>query len=379
MPPLNPSAQGVVRALEASRSTSNTSTPGQAVVVKVTATDGLEYDYSGADAGTGDVVIRLPRQEGIEPGRTLYAVILDDYGRVIGGSYDPPDNGGGGTDIGEDPVFNSITAVLGQLQRLQVQRLESLYPIPVSSGGIGNVVADPHFAFLGPLGGSAPAAPGFRRIAEEDLPDNISFLRLHGIPSTIAGYGITDAYTKAQVDAIVASVVADSNLPPDGDSTQTLMGDRRWHTLDTGIVPESPSRKYYSHTQARQAIQAASDNISYDPVTGDIGMVPVPELTQVHVLHAPVEEDHVVTLGFLQTQYSPSGTIRSETITVTPALVSSNTITTHWKPNTAQRVVVLWNGLDCEGLFTLDESTITLDGAFVHLTVGDRLVVAYHS
>ena len=105
--------------------------------MKVTATDGLEFESSGADAGTGDVVIRLPRQEGITPGRTMYAVLLDDYGRVIGGSYDPPSPGGGGTDIGEDPVFHSITAILGQLQRLQVQHLESLYPIPVSSGGIG--------------------------------------------------------------------------------------------------------------------------------------------------------------------------------------------------------------------------------------------------
>lgn len=86
---LNPKSQGVYRALEARRSTANTTTPGEAIVTKVTAEDGLTYTYTGVDAGTGDVVVKHPAQSNVPHEVTLYNIKVDAYGHVIEGSTDP--------------------------------------------------------------------------------------------------------------------------------------------------------------------------------------------------------------------------------------------------------------------------------------------------
>lgn len=381
MPPVNPNAQGVVRALEARRSTSNTTTPGQAVVVKVTAASGLEYDYTGVDAGTGDVVIRMAKMPGLVAGTRLYAVDVDSYGRVTGGSTTPPSTGGGGSDIGMDPVFASVTADIGDFDDLRAQHARFLYPLPIQSGGTGAGAASvlPHHFFAGPAAGSALGDPNWRVLDESDLPDNISFLRLHGKPSTLTGYGITDAYTKAQVDAIIASVVHDNNLPSGGDVTQALMGDRNWHTLNADMVVETSTHVYFTTARARASISAVSDNISYDAVTGEIELVPVPAVEQVHVLQSPTEPDHAVSLSYLTTQFAATGTKRQEFVTVTPALAGpGSTLSLHFQPLAAQHVRLLWNGLDCAGYFALEGSVITLNSS-ITLTVGDSLVIEYHS
>ena len=381
MPPLNNTGQGVTRAMEARRSTANSTTPGQAVVVKVTADSGLEFDYTGADAGTGDVVIRLPLIDGITEGMTLYSVVLDKHGRVVGGSKAPIGGGGSGTDIGEDPVFSSVTATRGLFQQVRTQHLVSDYPIPVSSGGIGNTVADAKFFFAGPLSGD-PDAPLWRRIQESDLPDQISFLRLHGLPSTLVGYGITDAYTRVELDAIIASVVHDSNLPAGGVVTQALMGDRNWHNLTTDIVPETTSHQYFHNDLARAAIASVSDNIDYNAVTGKIDMLAAPAFQQVHVAANPTQADHVINLDYIQTQYQPTGALRQEIVNVTEAIRMSKTVQLQYRPLTAQRVCVLWNGLDCAGYFDLvvvgSSASIALH-ADIELTAGDKLVVSYNS
>ena len=85
---LNPNSQGILRALEARRSTANTTTPGEAIVTKVTAEDGLIYDYTGVDAGTGDVVVKHPAQPQVPAGVTLYGFKVDAFGHVIEASPD---------------------------------------------------------------------------------------------------------------------------------------------------------------------------------------------------------------------------------------------------------------------------------------------------
>jgi hypothetical protein len=85
---LNPNSRGILRALEARRSTANTTTPGEAIVTKVTAEDGLIYDYTGVDAGTGDVVVRHPAQPQVPTGVTLYGFKVDAFGHVTEASPD---------------------------------------------------------------------------------------------------------------------------------------------------------------------------------------------------------------------------------------------------------------------------------------------------
>ena len=347
--------------------------------MKVTAESGLEFDYTGADAGTGDVVIRMARIPGLVSGIRLYAVDIDSYGRVTGGSTTPP-TGGCGSDIGMDPVFDSVTATDANFDTLQVEHAQFLFPLPASSGGTGVGKVPSRYFFAGAPALGADEVPLWRPLTDDDLPEHISFLRLHGKPSTISGYGITDAYTKAQVDAIIASVVHDNNLPSGGDASQVLMGDRNWHTPNTDMVAETTTHLYFTASRARAALSSASTNVSYDAVTGEIGLVPVPEVEQIHVKQSPTQPDHAVSLSFLQGQYDATGTKRQEFISVTSALAGAgSTIPLQWTPKSSQHIRVLWNGLDCAGFFQFDSGTGVVLNSSITLTVGDSVVVDYHS
>ncbi|WP_408096741.1 tail fiber domain-containing protein [Peredibacter sp. HCB2-198] len=57
-----------------------------------------------------------------------------------------------------------------------------------------------------------------------------------------------------------------------GTNAQYWRGDKTWQTLNTDVVPEGATNKYYSSTLARGAISASSP-ISYNSGTGVIGMV----------------------------------------------------------------------------------------------------------
>jgi hypothetical protein len=63
----------------------DTQDPGQALVTAVFVNNGLIETHTGVDYGTGDVTIGLPLQP-IVAGLTLNTVIIDAYGRVVGGS-----------------------------------------------------------------------------------------------------------------------------------------------------------------------------------------------------------------------------------------------------------------------------------------------------
>jgi hypothetical protein len=94
---------------------------------------------------------------------------------------------------------------------------------------------------------------------------SIPWSKITDRPNTIAGYGITNAYTKTEVDALVAGF---TGLPSGGLITQYLRGDNSWQTLNTTAVPEG-TNLYFTNTRARNAISGGT-GISYDAFTGII-------------------------------------------------------------------------------------------------------------
>ena len=86
-----------------------------------------------------------------------------------------------------------------------------------------------------------------------------------GKPTTISGYGITNAYTKTEVDALLASF---SGVPSGGTVAQYLRGDRVWAQLNTTAVSEGVSL-YFTTSRARESLSAGT-GISYNSSTGVI-------------------------------------------------------------------------------------------------------------
>lgn len=114
-------------------------------------------------------------------------------------------------------------------------------------------------------------------------------------PTTIAGYGITDAYTKSQLDngqldnryytetelnagqldnryytetEVNNLLSTKENTIAPGTIGQYWRGDKTWQTLNTGVVPES-GNLYYTDTRARLALSAGA-GIAYNNATGVI-------------------------------------------------------------------------------------------------------------
>lgn len=83
----NPHAQGVDSGnTVVIRQEIDTQTPGSALVTAVFAGPGLLETHTGIDYGTGDVTLFLPGQPQVA-GQTLTEVIIDDFGRVVGGTF----------------------------------------------------------------------------------------------------------------------------------------------------------------------------------------------------------------------------------------------------------------------------------------------------
>jgi Chaperone of endosialidase len=76
-----------------------------------------------------------------------------------------------------------------------------------------------------------------------------SFASLTGKPTTIAGYGITNAYTKIEVDSAISSALATKD--------------------NTDEITEGSTNLYFTNSRARSAISAGS-GISYNSSTGVI-------------------------------------------------------------------------------------------------------------
>ena len=79
---------------------------------------------------------------------------------------------------------------------------------------------------------------------------NDAWSNITGTPTTVSGYGITDAYTKSEVDAAIQTK----------DALSELSG-------TTDDVTEGSTNKYFSNTLARGAVSAGGD-LSYNSSTG---------------------------------------------------------------------------------------------------------------
>lgn len=78
---------------------------------------------------------------------------------------------------------------------------------------------------------------------------SLAFSKITGLPTTLAGYGITNAYTITQVDSLISSI---RQVPTGGTTAQYLRGDNSWQTLNTSVVPEG-TNLYYTDARARGA------------------------------------------------------------------------------------------------------------------------------
>jgi hypothetical protein len=93
---------------------------------------------------------------------------------------------------------------------------------------------------------------------------SLPWAKITGTPTTIAGYGITNAYTKAEVDGLISGI---TGLPSGGTVNDYLRGDKTWAVLDTQAVVESPIRLYFTNARARAALSAGT-GLTYNSTTG---------------------------------------------------------------------------------------------------------------
>ena len=96
------------------------------------------------------------------------------------------------------------------------------------------------------------------------LPYTITtqFTDLNGKPTTIAGYGIADAYTKAQVDAIIES--------PSGNLTGSVFADDSTIMVDgVAATLNFANNSITDLNDADQTVQT-TDNVTFSSVTGNV-------------------------------------------------------------------------------------------------------------
>lgn len=85
--------------------------------------------------------------------------------------------------------------------------------------------------FIAPNGSNGVAT--WRALVSEDIP-NLAWSKItSGTPTTIGGYGITDAYTKTEVDT---SLGLKENTITAGTTSQYWRGDKTWQTLDKSVI-----------------------------------------------------------------------------------------------------------------------------------------------
>lgn len=93
---------------------------------------------------------------------------------------------------------------------------------------------------------------------------SLPWAKITGTPTTLAGYGITNAYTKTEVDGLINGI---TGLPSGGTVNDYLRGDKTWAVLDTQAVVESPIRLYFTNARARAALSAGT-GLTYNSTTG---------------------------------------------------------------------------------------------------------------
>lgn len=381
----NPQALGVATDQQVVRSNINTTTHNDALVTKVTVNNGLEYTYSGIDPGTGDVAISLPVISQ-SAGRTFTAVVIDNYGRVVGGTegsitgdyilLDPATRQVGGfvVDTGD---ITTLTVMDLTASVFNVGTLNLTNPLPVSSGGTGAEITQAHYVFVGPA--SVAGAPGFRALIESDIPA-LSFTKISSasLPTTLAGYGITDSYTRTESDNRYAALVhTHTGYEPSvasGTTSQYYRGDKTFQDLTTDAVAEG-TKKFYSDSLARQAISKSGTNLTYDNSTGVIGFVTTPEFTQVRVSSNPTLDDHVVTKAYLTSELSSFVASNHQTDEFVVSNVNTKDYVLTHTP-IADSITVSLNGL-VETYYTIVTLTTLRLDAGITLGIGDVITVIY--
>jgi hypothetical protein len=111
---------------------------------------------------------------------------------------------------------------------------------------------------------------------------NKAWSALTGIPTTISGYGITDAYTKTQVDNAITTAVAgkDNSDEITEGTTNKYFTDARaraavtagvgiHYNNSTGVITNTITQ--YTDTMARNAI-SVSGGLNYDSTTGEMSL-----------------------------------------------------------------------------------------------------------
>lgn len=384
MPARNPRSMGVSDTFEVTKDVVNTTSPGEALVTTVVVGSSLEFTYSGVDAGTGDVVISLPVIPG-SAGRTFTSVVIDSYGRVVGGTEGSMNGdyilnstasrqaGGFVTDTGDVTTFVAMTITTNTLH---TSSLVLNSPLGVASGGTGAATVSPHLVFAGPV--SSTGAPSFRMLVADDLPD-YPFSKITPHPTTLVGYGITDAYDKTTSDSRFAALIhSHAGYEPaygSGNTSQYLRGDKTWQNLTTDAVQESLTRKFYTDAYARSALSVTGTNLSYDTNSGVFGFASTPGFNQVALTSAPTQNSHAATKQYVDTAVSGivQRTPSSETFVVTVPSVLTYTLAHTPSPGS---VVVSLNGLVCTADVTVTTNQIVFDSDVV-LYVSDTIIVAY--
>ena len=163
----------------------------------------------------------------------------------------------GAVSAGGDLSYNSSTGAFSFTERTDAE-VTTLAKAAISAGGdlsyADGVVSftertDGEVRGLVSVSGDLAynSSTGVISFTQNDAWSNIT-----GTPTTVSGYGITDAYTKSEVDAAIQTK----------DALSELSG-------TTDDVTEGSTNKYFSNTLARGAISVSGD-ISYNSTTGVI-------------------------------------------------------------------------------------------------------------
>jgi len=273
--PSNPRAR-LVR-----RSDVDIKTPGATLVQLLqSGSDVVVLQSSGVDSGSGVVVLGLSAT-GVVAG-TYNNFSVDRYGRITKAWLTAAATGGGSSTSaiqnqttyeqsasfwigGSARIGGQVTAGSISVGDIAGRSLTLSTPLSVSSGGTAVATTQANYVFAGPGSGTV-APPTFRTLVLEDLP-TIPWSKLSGTPTTVAGYGIVDVYSKAQADEQFLVVGM-------GTTTQWLRGDHQWfsltpsdvsgltgwatHTFTTGTTSDIAEGTNLYFTVARAQAAAAS-------------------------------------------------------------------------------------------------------------------------
>lgn len=381
----NPTQQGVATKKVVQRQDLDVSTSGKAVVTSVRVQEGLEYQYTGADAGTGDVLVGLPRIPGMQ-GRVLTTVVVDSFGRVVDGTDGNLTSDYVLASPGErQPVqvlVNSLDATLGVIHSATIHQanigvLVLSGPLGIDQGGTGVSTVPQRAIFAGPEDNDGP--PVWRSLNVPDIP-MLPWSHITHTPSTLNGYGITDAYTRAETDAKIFENIPEETGEPvivPGSLFDYWRGDKTWQILYSDVIVERFSL-FWTQERSRQAQSVVGPNLQYNPNTGTTSFSPTPSFTQISVSSDPTQANQVATKHYVDAQSPVFFSTEKETITVQAGV--RNYILQHTPNQSKKKARVMVNGLEqLQG----SSDTYTIVGALlmfnadVALYVGDRVVAEY--